>query len=169
MIGVLMTSSHWNSLVLIATLGACGKDAPSPEAKASSHTAAAAATTGARKPCDYVKRADAEKAVGLALPDTNENVTTNECTYQTKEFYGSSVTVGAWESGCDSVVKNESNGHQKKIAGLGDEAFFTREHLVIHKGERCLAVSINGPAPDAEADDGLARVTALALTILPAV
>ena len=73
------------------------------------------------------------------------------------------------EGGCDSVVKSTSGGSQKKIAGLGDEAFFTREHLIIHKGERCLGASINGSAPDAEADDGLARVTALALTVLPTI
>lgn len=126
-------------------------------------------TSGGHKPCDYVKRTDAEKAVGLALPKTNENVATNECAYQTADFFGSSVTVGPWESGCDSAVKGEGNGRHQKIAGLGDEAFFTREHLIIHTGGRCLAVLINGPIPDAEKDDGLARVTALALTILPAI
>jgi hypothetical protein len=162
-----MTSSMLRTLVLSATFCACGKDAPPPATKVDPHAAAAATATG-RKPCDYVKRADAEKAVGLALPGTNENVTTNECTYQTAEFYSASVTVGPWESGCGTVVQNDAN-HWRKIAGLGDEAFFTREQLIIHKGETCLSVSINGPLPDAEKDDGLARVTALALTVLPAI
>ncbi len=148
----------FRTFVVIAAVSACSKDPSSSRATKA---------TG-RKPCDYVKRADAEKAVGLALPGTNENITTNECEYQTSEFYGSSVTVGPWEGGCDSVVKSEANGRQQKIAGLGDEAFFTREHLIIHRGDRCLGVSINGPIPDAEKDDGLARVTALALTIIPA-
>ncbi|CAN5205657.1 hypothetical protein BH11MYX1_BH11MYX1_55890 [soil metagenome] len=163
-----MPSSMFRTLALIATASACGKDAPSPRTKADPHAPAAATATG-RKPCDYVKRADAEKAVGMALPDTDENVTTSECGYLTPQFYGSSVMVGPWESGCNIVVKNEGGQRQQKIAGLGDEAFFTREHLIIHKGERCLAVSINGPLPDAEEDGGLARVTALALTILPAI
>jgi|GEM_PF-4655021 len=152
----------------IATLGACGKDGASPARQAAPDDRAATTST-ARKPCDYVKRADAEKAVGLALPRTEENIATHECGYRTAEFFGSSVTVGLWENGCDSAVRAGGNGRQQKIAGLGDEAFFTREHLIIHKGARCLGVSINGPLPDADKDDGLARVTALALTILPAI
>lgn len=153
-------------LVVIASVSACGKDAPSPASQAGTHDRAAA--TG-RKPCDYVKRADAEKAVGLALPKTTENVVTNECDYLTAEFFGSHVTVAPWEGGCNVAVQSDSNGPQQKISGLGDEAFFTREHLIIHKGGRCLAVSINGPLADADKDDGLGRVTALALTILPAI
>lgn len=156
------------TLVFIATLSACGKDAPAPSTRVA-RDERTAATSAERKPCDYVKRADAEQAVGLALPNTNENVATNECAYQTAELFGSSVTVGPWEGGCDSAVQAEGNGRQQKIAGLGDEAFFTREHLIIHTGGRCLAVSINGPVPDADKDDGLARVTALARTILPAI
>lgn len=148
----------FRAFIFIVTLSACGKEAAAPATQAAG-----------RKPCDYVKRADAEKAVGLALPKTDENVTMNECAYQTAELYGTSVTVGMWEGGCDSAVQGGGNGRQHKIAGLGDEAFFTREHLIIHKGGRCLAVSINGPLPDADKDDGLARVTALALTILPAI
>ncbi|MEO8551089.1 MAG: hypothetical protein ABI678_13985 [Kofleriaceae bacterium] len=148
----------FRAFVFIATCSACGKEAPAPATQAAG-----------RKPCDYVKRADAEKAVGLALPKTEENVTTHECEYQTAELYGSSVTVAPWEGGCDSVAQSNGNGRQQKISGLGDEAFFTREHLIIHKGEQCVGVSIHGPLPDAEKDDGLARVTALALTILPRV
>ena len=67
----------FRTLALIATVSACGKDAPSPATKVDPHAPAAATATG-RKPCDHVKRADAEKAVGMALPDTDENVTTNE-------------------------------------------------------------------------------------------
>ncbi|CAN5778804.1 hypothetical protein BH11MYX2_BH11MYX2_29870 [soil metagenome] len=156
----------FRTIIFIATFSACGKAAPTSATKAAPDDPAPAS---ARKPCEYVKRADAEAAVGLALPVTNETVATNECAYQTSEFYGSSVTVGPWESGCDTASQNTANGRPQKIAGLGDEAFFTREHLIIHKGGRCLSVSINGPIPDAEKDDGLARVTALALTILPAV
>jgi hypothetical protein len=162
-----MTSSMLRTFVFSAAFCACGKDAASPTTKGGPH--AAAATETGRKPCDYVKRADAEKAVGLALPTTYENAPTHECGYQTAEFYGSSVVVGPWESGCNMVVQSDANGHWRKIAGLGDEAFFSREHLVIHRGENCLSVSINGPLPDAEKDDGLARVTALALTILPSI
>jgi hypothetical protein len=151
-------------IVLAASFTACGKDASSSRANVDPHDPAAATAT-ARKPCDYVKRSDAEKAVGLALPKTMEDVTVSECHYMTTELYGSSVTIGPWD-GCKTALQTS---RPAVVANLGDEAYFIREHLFIRKGERCLSVEINGPLPDAEKDDGLARVKGLALTILPAV
>jgi hypothetical protein len=131
-------------LVVVASLTGCGKDSRSPATKVDPHEFAAASKTE-RKPCEYVKRADAEKVVGVALPQTNENTTTNECDYNSPEFYGSAVTIGPWD-GCKSAIDNGSP-HAQPIAGLGDEAFFVREHVFIHKGERCLSVSKSRPAP----------------------
>ncbi|MEO8843752.1 MAG: hypothetical protein ABI704_19395 [Kofleriaceae bacterium] len=153
------------SIVVLATcLGGCDKDAAAPPTgKVDLHDPMVATATR-RKPCEYVKRADAEKAVGLPLPQTNENVTLGDCGYTTKEFYGSDVQIaGSWEN-----CKQAGAGSRPplQVAGVGDEAFFIREHLFIRKGERCLSVSINGPLPDADKDDGLARVKELALAIL---
>jgi hypothetical protein len=148
--------------VLAASLAACGKDASSPSANVDRHDPMPATETG-RKPCDYVKRADAEKAVGLALPQTLDDVTLHECHYLTADRYGSSVTIGEWD-GCKTALESS---RPAVVANLGDEAFFIREHLFIRKGERCLSVEINGPLPDADKDDGLARVKGLALAILP--
>jgi hypothetical protein len=149
-------------IVVAASVSACGKDNASPSGNAAPHEPIAAAGTG-RKPCDYVKRVDAEKAVGLALPNTTDDPTLHECHYMTSEFYGSNVTIAQWD-GCKSALESS---RPTAVANLGDEAFFIREHLFIRKGERCLSVEINGPLPDADKDDGLARVTGLAETILP--
>jgi putative lipase involved disintegration of autophagic bodies len=150
------------AIVLTASLFACGKDTSSSSASVDRHAPAAAAATE-RKPCDYVKRADAAKAVGLALPNTADDLTLHECRYMTSDFYGSGVTVGPWD-GCKTALESSRS---TTVANLGDEAHFIREHLFIRKGDRCLSVSINGPLPDADQDDGLARVKGLALTILP--
>jgi len=148
-------------IVLAAGVTACGKDTSSRSDKADSHGPIAATATG-RKPCDYVKRSDAEKAVGLALPKTMEDVTLHECHYMTTELYGSNVTIGQWD-GCKTALESS---RPTAIPNLGDEAYFIREHLFIRRGDRCLSVEINGPLPDAEKDDGLVRVKELALTIL---
>lgn len=148
-------------VVLIASASACGKDASGPNGNAEPHAAKAAAAAG-RKPCDYVKRADAETAVGMALPKTMEDDILHECHYMTPEFYGSSVTIGDWDE-CKTAL---ASVQPSSVTGLGDEALFIREHLFIRKGDRCVSVSINGPLPDADKDDGLARVKGLALTVL---
>ncbi|MEO8552395.1 MAG: hypothetical protein ABI678_20600 [Kofleriaceae bacterium] len=156
------------SLVVSLTIGGCGKNTSSHSSKVDRHDPMAATATE-RKPCDYVKRADAEKAVGMALPGTVEDVLLHECSYNTPDLetpaltHGASVTNSQWDQ-CKTVFENS---HWTKIANLGDEAYFVREHLIIRKGERCLSVEIEGPLPDTEKDDGLARVTALAVTILP--
>jgi hypothetical protein len=145
-------------LMLVVAASACGKTASS-SGKADEH----AATAPGRKPCDYVKRKDAEAAVGLPLPTTEDDLALHECRYTTPEYYGSVVTTGDWDT-CKAAF---AASHPTAVANLGDEAYFLREHVIIRKGERCLGVSINGPLPDADKDDGLARVKALALTILP--
>lgn len=148
-------------IVVFASVQACGKDASRPNGAGGQH-AATATSASARKPCDYVKRADAETAVGLALPKTMEDDTLRECHYMTPEFYGSNVAIGEWD-GCKAAL---ATSHPSVIADLGDEALFIREHLFIRKGDRCVSVSINGPLPDAAKDDGLARVKGLAVTVL---
>jgi len=149
-------------IVLAGSVLACGKDTSSPSGNVDPHGPLVATATG-RKPCDYVKRTDAEKAGGLALPKTLEDVALHECHYMTTEFYGSTVTVGEWDA-CKAAL---GTGRPAVVANLGDEAYFIREHLFIRRGERCLSVEINGPLPDADKDDGLERVKELALAILP--
>jgi hypothetical protein len=149
-------------IAITANLSACGKDTSAPRGNADRHATATA--TAARKPCDYVRRADAEKAVGLSLPNTDDDLGLHECRYSTPEFYGSNVTIGDWDQ-CKTALATD---HPSAVAGLGDEAFFVREHLFIRKGDRCVSVEINGPLPDADTDDGLARVEGLARTVLAA-
>jgi hypothetical protein len=149
-------------IVLAASVSACGKST-SPSGNVDVHDRMAATASG-RKPCEYMKRADAEKAVGLALPETLEDVTLHECHYMTSEFYGAGITIAEWDSGCKVALASD---RPAVVTNLGDEAYFIREHLFIRKGERCLSVEINGPLPDADKDDGLARVTELAHTVLP--
>jgi hypothetical protein len=109
-----------------------------------------------------VTRADAETAVGLALPNMADDENLHDCRYMTPEFYGSDVTISDWDQ-CKSALASQ---HPTAVGGLGDEALFIREHLFIRKGDRCVSVEINGPLPDADKDDGLARVKGLALTVL---
>lgn len=150
------------AIVLAASVSACGKNT-SPSSKVDVHDGTAPTATG-RKPCDYMKRADAEKAVGLALPKTLEDIVLHECHYMTSEFYGAGITIAEWDTGCKVALASD---RPTVVTNLGDEAYFIREHLFIRKGERCLSVEINGPLPDADKDDGLGRVTELARTILP--
>jgi len=157
-----VTVSQRVARVALVLAASCGKDTPHPSSNAPPPAPTTAAATE-RKPCDYVKRADAEKAVGLPLPQTTDDTTLHECRYDTSEFYGSTVTVGPWDQ-CKTAL---ASSHPATVANLGDEAWFIREHVFIRKGDRCLSVEINGPLPDADKDDGLARVQALAVTILP--
>lgn len=103
------------ALIASAALAGCGGDAPT--AKVAVDTSKAAADTGkvaaapsdidslglpnpdksGRKPCEYMQRADAETAVGLALPQTTEHVALGMCDYMSPEFYGASLTIGDWE------------------------------------------------------------------------
>lgn len=135
---------------------ACGKDS-------SSKPEPGTAGVATRKPCEYMARADAEAAIELKLPNTNEGMPPGECDYTTAEFYGAALGLGPWES----VKMAASAGHSKPIAGVGDEALWIgRGHLYVRKGDAGFMIAINGPAVDALPDEGLAKAKTLALTIL---
>jgi hypothetical protein len=121
-----------------------------------------AAGVASKKPCEYMARADAEAAIEIELPGTNENVTLGQCGYTSPEFYGASLTVGDWDS-----IKTAAAGRSTAISGLGDEALSKGGGLIyVRKGDRGFLLSINGPVVDHSADKGLAKAKTLALTIL---
>lgn len=151
-------NKHRIGLIISLVANGCGKDPPSTPAG----NAPMAATAAVRKPCEYVKRADAEKATGLVLPNMTEDENLHECRFLTADFQGATVGIGDWAQ-CKTALDSL---HPSAVAGLGDEALFVREHLFIRKFDRCVSVEINGPQPDADKDDGLARVKELALTVL---
>jgi hypothetical protein len=124
-----------------------------------------AADPGGKKPCAYMARADAEAALGIPLPGTTEELVTNNCVYNSKEFYGADLYVGTWESITQSWNGNPTA--RVPVTGIGDEAVSVGGRLYVRKGDRALALSLNGPAVDASSDVLLVREKALALKILP--
>jgi len=101
----------------LCALAACSKDAASTNAERNTPPAAG---DNAKKPCEYLARADAEAALELPLPGTTETEVTGECNYHTSEFYGVTFAIGTW----DGVLLSANSGGQqhppKPIAGLGD-------------------------------------------------
>ena len=144
------------STVLFVLLVACGRDAA---------TARAAPAPG-KKPCAYLARADAEAALELKLPLTNENLTVGECDYSSPEFYGSQLTVGSWEGVTQAFNGLDAQHRPLAVAGVGDEALHIDGHLWVRKGGRGFMINLNGPAVDGLKDRGLARATLLAKKIL---
>jgi hypothetical protein len=154
------------TLILAAGLGAalvaCGKDGAQTE-----RNAPPAAGGNAKKPCEYLARADAEAALELPLPGTTETEGTGECNYHSAEFYGVTFAIGTWEGVMQSANSGGQNHPAKPVTGIGDEAVSQGEHLYVRKGERGLMVSLNGPAVDADRTKALARARDLAVKILP--
>ena len=143
-------------LSILLVIAACGKDSSSkPEPGTGGVTT--------KKPCEYMARGDAEAALELKLPNTNEGTPPGECDYMTAEFYGAALGMGTW----DGAKMAASSGHPKPVAGVGDEALWIgRGHLYVRKGDAGFLIAINGPAVDALPDEGLAKAKTLALTIL---
>jgi hypothetical protein len=159
--------------MIVAVLAGCGHDAAkdSPATKSTGGLKPNDPIAGAngKKPCEYIARADAEAAVELALPQTNENTVTGQCDYSSKEFYGSTLTVGTWEGVTQALTAEGSRFKPVKVSGIGDEALKISPPVLLYvrKGDRGFMISLNGPAINASADKVLARETALALKILP--
>lgn len=160
--------------MILVVLAGCGHDAAkdSPEATGNSSDLkpnSPIAGANGKKPCEYIARADAEAAVELALPQTNENIVTGQCDYSSKEFYGSTLTVGTWEGVTQALTAEGSRFKPVKVSGIGDEALKISPPVLLYvrKGDRGFMISLNGPAINASADKVLARETALALKILP--
>jgi len=145
-------------------LVACGNDGGQTNAD---RNAPPAAGGNAKKPCEYLARADAEAALELPLPGTTETEITGECNYHSSEFYGVTFAIGTWEGVLQSANSGGQQHPPKPVTGLGDEALSQGDHLYVRKGERGLVVSLNGPAVDGNRDKGLARARDLAMKILP--
>ncbi|MEP6863919.1 MAG: hypothetical protein ABJE66_25045 [Deltaproteobacteria bacterium] len=157
------------SIILAAALWSCGKDgAPAAKAKPSAAVkAGTAGPAGAKKPCEYVMRSDAEAALGMPLPGTTETEVTGECIYHTPEFYGVTVAIGTWEGVLLSANGGGASHPPLAVAGIGDEAVHNGSHLYVRKGERGLMVSLNGPTVDADEGKAVAQAMVLARKILP--
>jgi predicted small lipoprotein YifL len=124
----------------------------------------------ARKPCEYMQRADAEAAVGQALPNTTEHTALGMCDYNTPDFYGASLTVGDWEGIKGAATSGGPQRPPTTVSGVGDEALNLNgsggSNLYVRKGGRGFLLILNGPNIDGLPDRGLEREKTLALKIL---
>jgi hypothetical protein len=150
--------------MLAVALMACGKDAAPNN---TDHGGPPAAGGNAKKPCEYLARADAEAALELALPGTTETEGTGECIYHSAEFYGVTFATGPWDGVLLSANSGGKDHPPTPVTGIGEEAVSLGVNLYVRKGERGLMVSLNGPAVDADRNKALARAKDLALKILP--
>ena len=162
-------------------LAGCGGSNPASTAGANTNPAAGAATqparpaaTGtaptARKPCEYMARADAEAVAGQPLPTTREDIAAGECDYLTADFFGATLRVGDWTD----ISFGASHGSQQpgSISGVGDEALNVNipnqgSDLFVRKGDRGFHLGLSGPNIDGSPDHGLEKEKVLALKILP--
>ena len=169
-------------LLTASALAGCGRDNPAPKAANDTNKDGSAASqinglglgTPAgfnRKPCEYMKREDAEVAVGLPLPKTTEIIPLGMCDYMTAEFYGASLTVGDWEGVKGAATSGGAKRPPTVISGVGDEALNLNgsngSNLYVRKGDRGFLLTLNGPNVDGLPDHGLEREKVLALKILP--
>ena len=167
------------ALSIAVALAGCGNNTPASKAVGDTDRTPAATSqpdslgldnsmSSGRTPCEYMARADAEAAVGQALPGTTEHAALGMCDYVTPEFYGASLTVGDWES----MRNAAASGAQQPtaIAGVGDEALNLNgsngSNLYVRKGDRGFLLTLNGPHIDGLPDHGLEREKVLALKIL---
>ena len=129
--------------------------------------AVAAGVVSARNGCDLLMQADAEAAVGQALPTNTVNLTLGMCDYNSPDFSaGASLTVGDWESIKTAAV---SGAHQPlAVSGVGDEVLWQKVErlLYVRKGNESFSLSMHGPKINALPDKGLAMNKALALRVL---
>jgi hypothetical protein len=158
-------------IIVAIVVAGCGRD-PSTSSKAALASGSPAADS--KKPCEYMARADAETAAGLALPQTNESKPpmVSSCAYLSPDFFSVDVIVREWDGFKDGMKLDGAKHPLIAVAGLGDEAWganatieYTR--LYVRKGDRGLVLTLNSPAIRALDDKGLARAKVLALTILP--
>jgi hypothetical protein len=146
-------------LAACAALGACGNATPTATAAADANPASPTASqavapdaSGARKPCDYMLRADAEAAMGQALPKTTENVPLGGCLYTSADGYtwGADLTVGDWES-IKGAATSGGVGHEPDaVTDVGDQALYAGRPagiLYVRKGDAGFMISLTGPTP----------------------
>lgn len=148
------------SLVLLGSVACSSNQEPA---------AAAAATAGAHhKPCEFLTRVDAEAATGLPLPDIHENLALDSCAYLTQQFLGATLSFGPWDQVKMAAGPEPSASRRAAVTGVGDEALWRGHgHLYVRTGERGFLLVLDSPDVNQQRDEGLARVKAFALKILP--
>ena len=120
-------------LLTALALAGCGRETKAPQAANDTNKGGSVASqiNGLglgnpagfnRNPCEYMKREDAELAVGLPLPKTTEIIPLGMCNYNTPEFYGASLTVGDWEGIKGAATSGGAARQPTLISGVGDEA-----------------------------------------------
>lgn len=149
-----------------ACLSACSKPAAATEAGG---PAVASAASAPRNACSLLTQADAEGALGAALPQKSATEPLGMCGYTSADFSeGAQLTVGDW----DSIRKAATSGTRQPAAvdGVGDEArYFTGKEtgagpLYVRHGQEGFLLVLNGskidhmPGADAQAaEEALAR------------
>ena len=169
-------------LFIASALAGCGRDTPAPQVASETGKDGSIASqinnlglgTPAgfnRNPCEYMKREDAEVAVGLPLPKTTEIIPLGMCDYNTPEFHGASLTVGDWQGIKGAATSGGAKRQPTMISGVGDEALNLNgsngSNLYVRKGDRGFLLVVHSPKVDALPDHGLELEKALALKILP--
>lgn len=165
---------RWLLVLLFAATACNKKDAPS--SKESPKPGVEAKQADLTKPCELMARADAEAAVGLALPLTNEGAPKHawevaSCTYNSTDYFGVELIVRDWEGLGPGREANGSQHPLVPVAGLGDEASCKQGDdttvLYVKKGDRGLVLTLNSPEIRGLGDRGMGRAKALAAAILP--
>ena len=129
--------------------------------------AVAASIVSARNGCDLLTQADAEAAVGQALPKNKANLTLGYCAHNSPDFSaGARLTVGDWESIKSMAVAGSYQ--PQAISGVGDEALWleVEGNLYVRKGNEGFSLSLYGPKINPLPDKGLPAYKSLALRIL---
>ena len=154
-----------------AFVSACSKPTAASGPSAA-QPVAASATAAPRDPCGLLTQADAEAAVGAALPQKSATEALGMCGYGSADFSnGAQLTVGDW----DSIKKAATGGaHQPAaISGVGDEAlYFTGQEtgagpLYVRHGQEGFLLVLNGSKIDhMPGADAMAAEEALAQKVL---
>lgn len=130
---------------------------------------ATAPASSARKPCEYLARADAEAVAGQPLPTTREDIAAGECDYLTADFFGATLRVGDWPDISFGATQGPHKG--VSISGVGDEALNLDipnqgSDLFVRKGDRGFHLGLTGQNIDNLPDHGLEKEKILAQKIL---
>lgn len=160
----------------VALLSACSKPAR-PQASAASTASvevagARAGPASSRNPCDLLTKADAEAAVGAALPQNSANPALGSCGYTSTDFAnGAQLTVGEW--GAIRTAATSGAKRPASVGGVGDEAlYFTGQEtgagpLYVRHGGQGFLLVLNGTQIDhMPGADALAVEKSLAQKIL---
>lgn len=159
-----------NGIVAALAISACSQEATAP-AEAPQSGSPAAAAAAAPKACDILTEADAKTALGRdvkRLPNDGGPAGLDICQYgyQGEKLMDSgNVSVTVQPVDLDSVIAGaKAQGYDlEPLAGLGDEAYYSREvGLYVGKGNRTAIylLGIGGLSDAKERTIALARATA---------